>query len=346
MNQDNRQDPRMNDPWNQQGEGIADPYFAPQTGEPYWQGEEPSQAYEVHDQVPFQPVQDHYQDPRMQQQPPNWQQQGGYPQQGYGDPNPQYGNSNQPYGGKQPPYQQQQYGHPQYPQHPPRGARPGQRPPRRPMGNPLLMTQTINDFKELFNGYISAQPLNAFKFDLSLLTWPILLFANILLYALTKATAVYMSAKSGLSGALADLGSLLGESAGTTVKPPWGMPFLYALLEQILVLGVIVGMGFLIAYMTRSEQRPPLQFVKTLAVATIPHTVLHFVFLFLGIGLPKPVMFLSIMATFFLIFTYYNGFSKLHPSKRSSYWWFLLTFLLVAIILYLMPYSLPKLSLI
>lgn len=329
MNQDNHRDPHMNDP-----------YYAPREGDPdrYWQGEEPDQGYGAPDEVPFQPVQD----PRMQQQPPNWQEDGGYPQQAYPGQNPQYGGQQPPYGG-QPPRQayggptpqspQAPYGHPQYQPYPPRGGRQGQRPPRRPMGNPLLMTQTINDFKELFKGYVSAQPLNAFKFDLSSLTWPVLLIANILIYALTKASAVYMSYKEGLLGTI-------------TEKPPWGMPFLFGIIEQLLVLGIIVGMGFLTAYVTRSDQRPPLQFVKTLAVATIPHTVMHFIFLFLGIGLPRLILFLSIMAVFFLIFTYYNGYNKLHPAKRSSYWWFLLSFLLVAIVLYLMPYSLPRITLI
>lgn len=329
MNQDNRQDPRTQQPQNWQ-QGNTGPYYAPQAGAqpPYWQGGDGGRDYGSTEEPPFQRVQGAYPDPRAQQ-PQNWQQ-GSYP--------------NQPYGGQNPQYQNPAYGNPQHQGRPPYGGRPAQRPPRRPHGNPLLMTQTLNDFRELFSGYASAQPLNAFKFDLSSLTWPLLLLINVLLYALTKATAVYCSLKN-IVGSLSGLSSILGDTAGTDLKAPWGLPFLYSFIEQILVLGVIVGMGFLIAQMTRSEKRPPLQFVKTLAVATIPHSVMHFIFLFAGIALPKLIMFLSVMAAFFLIFTYFNGFIKLHPSKRGNYWWFLLMFVLVALVLYLMPYSLPKLSL-
>ena len=297
----------------------------PQADAPYSQGQGGQNPYQ--NVPPYQPQQG--------AGPQNPYGQQGYPQgQAYGQAQG-YGPQGQvPYG--QNPYGQNPYGQPAYGQTPYGGS-------RRPRATNQAFQQLGTDLKQVLAAYASSQPVQAFKFDLSDITWILLIVFNILIYGLNAATAQYMLVKKlGTSfndiGDLGDLGSVFSEALESSVgKIPWGAPFGYGLLKQSLILLALIGMGFLMVNLMKGEKRPALQYVKTVATATIPHTILHFVLLFLGILLPQFALAFSSISLGLLLFTYYVGFSKLHPSKRSYYWLYVATIFVVGLLHHYLP---------
>lgn len=268
---------------------------------------------------------------QMPQQDPYYQEQGGY----NGPANPPFEPIRNDGGQYRQGYGQPQGG--QYRQNPgqrgPRGQRGfAPKPGRKPGGMPLILQQTINDFRELFRAYFSMQPVNAYRFDLSPLTWSLLLALNVLFFGFARATA-FSRWYGSLMGSLSNF---LGDNAG--VGKIWGSAFGLSLLGQIVFLVVILGLMFLTSFLAGCEKRPPLQFVKTLATSSMLHTLLSFLLIFISIPFPMLGLNLLVMSSYFFIFVLALGFTKLHPSRnKAEFWFFALMFLLVAFLHTVMP---------
>lgn len=225
------------------------------------------------------------------------------------------------------------------------GGRPPYAQPQQPYGQPgasgyprqqrpsVNVKAYLGDFDQLLRKLFSGKSTTAFQYDLSLPVWVGLLIVNILIYGLAAATATYRMGLGLVASALNALSSVLGDTAAGSGAGAWGHAFGMALLFQLLLLLLLTASGFVIAFVSGSERRPPLQYLKTVAAATIPHSLIALLLLLISFLSAGFALSLLQMLPYLLLFVFSVAFDIVHPSKRQSHFWhFVVLMLLIALL--------------
>ncbi len=210
--------------------------------------------------------------------------------------------------------------------HGPRPARPG-----KPAGSNYDFNKQIGEFSGLFKHYFSSNPSKALNQDLSLVSWVILLVANILFYALAQATF----ASQGVAAALASLGEVGGLFGGLMGAETfnWGSSFGLALVQQALVLLLYFLAAWIFSGMGGEAKLPVLQYLKLISYTTVLHTILHFVIIFISLISVGFAGTLLVLAKYTLFFSFTYVLDSIYPKSRSSRYWlyFILLFLVTLV---------------
>ena len=211
----------------------------------------------------------------------------------------------------------------------PHGSRPAR--PGKPTGGNYDFNQQLGEFSGLFKHYFSSNPSKALNQDLSLVSWVILLVANILFYALAQATF----ASQGVAAALASLGEVGGLFGGLMGAETfnWGASFGLALLQQALVLLLYFLAAWIFSGMGGEAKLPVLQYLKLISYTTVLHTIMHFVIIFISLISVGFAGTLLVLAKYTLFFSFTYVLDSIYPKSRSSRYWlyFILLFLITLV---------------
>lgn len=192
-------------------------------------------------------------------------------------------------------------------------------------------TQQLKEFTGLFKHFFSANPSKSLNQDLSLVSWIILLVANILFYALAQATFASQGVFAALSS-LGDFGGLFGE-LGDLGGSGWGRSFGLSLVQQIFVLLLYFLAAWLFSGMGGEAKLPPLQYLKLVSYTTILHSLLHFIIIFVSLISVPFASTLLLLAQYTLFFSFTYVLDSIYPKSRASRYWlyFILLFLITVV---------------
>ncbi len=188
------------------------------------------------------------------------------------------------------------------------------------------LTKILDEFSKFFKNFFSRQPADALKQDLSTLSWVILFVANILFYALAKATVFVNSAL----GIMEDLFGSLGISAGSG---GWGKAFGLGIIEQIVVLLLFFLASFVLAGTSRENKLPPVQYLKLLSYATPLHSLISFILIFVSLFAAEFAAIILGMNNYLLFFSFTYTFDTVYAKERKSRYWLYFILLLALTLL-------------
>ncbi|MDO5733653.1 MAG: hypothetical protein Q4P08_00710 [Eubacteriales bacterium] len=196
--------------------------------------------------------------------------------------------------------------------------------PRRGGGDfALVFGKMMSEFAEVFKGLFSLRPENAFRSQLSLPTCLLLITLNVILSALYN-LANWHSVFAGAKSVLDAIGGSAVSDALAVSAGAWkvfGVGVLVHALNMILVFALVYAFMQLL----QTEYKPPQVSLNTLAVATVPYSLVLIVLSLLGLVIKPLHFYLPGLALIFFYLNLYLGFNEVNEDRRkTAYWLFLL----------------------